>query len=83
MNRISVELQKLQECKNMSTRIEENQHELNDIRTTCKTLCGTEDILREKIHLKRHELEALTRDYANITDMYSRIINLALITFTS
>jgi len=80
MNRLSVELQKLQECKNMSSHIEENQCELNEIKTTCKSLNGTENLVREKIRLKRHELETLSRDFSNIMDVYSRIINLSLIT---
>ncbi len=74
MNQFFTDLQKY---KTISSNIEENQCGLNEIRTLCKNLNGTEDLVREKIQLKKQELETLKCDFINIMDMYARIISLS------
>lgn len=77
MNQIDIDFQKLQECKTMSLKVESNQRKLNEIKTICKNLNDTEILLREKIYLKKQELETIKLDYANIIDAYTQIINLS------
>lgn len=80
MNQSDIEFQKLklQECKDMSSKIETNQCKLTEIKTLCKNLNDTEFLLREKIHLKRQELEIINSDLTNVIDTYTQIINLSL-----
>ena len=50
------------------------QQNLNEIKTSLKSLNNTEDILLEKIKMKYQDLRVLNREYTNIVDTYTQII---------
>lgn len=60
--------QKLNTCN------QDKQKVISNIKSTCNTLDKAEDILREKISLRKHELSTLKRDFNNMIETYTHII---------
>ena len=60
---------------NELTTINDNkQKAIDEIRSTCTSLNKSEDALREKIALRKEELNIYIKDFTSIIDTYNQII---------
>jgi acyl carrier protein phosphodiesterase len=64
----------LKDYQNLNHINESKQNMLHDIKNISMDLDKAENVLLEKISLRRDELDALKKDFNNITDQYNHII---------
>lgn len=64
----------MDEYQQLSSINESKQKSINEIKNISKSLDRAEDVLREKIILRYHELDTLNREFNNIIETYGNIV---------